>query len=356
MDSKYTAGTSMVKAGKGEGCRAWFVEVEAQIRADFSSWMAESDQTSIRKTRASACSVDQDACTVEDPPTSSRSSSSNWESDGTAYSDGRLASSTAWVAGTNDQNQWHKIDIGSVKNVIGIRINNRNHAGSGKFQYIKKFKVKVSNDGNSWADADTGGPVYDGLTGAGPEKAVTFAKTVSTRYIKIMPTDWNEHISGRFGLLCSPPRDATSLIPSTPSGYTSRLSVSYEPDVGLCASAGANTICGSLKDSTGNCHAEYARNNVRCTTTCQCSGGHIRDFYATRLIKGANSVACSDWFVDWETKFFADASARATADISANRKRAACCIGTTFLPHTTGSTECADTTNSPTGLSCGARL
>merc|ERR1711935_350327 len=25
MDSKYTAGTSMVKAGKGEGCRAWFV-------------------------------------------------------------------------------------------------------------------------------------------------------------------------------------------------------------------------------------------------------------------------------------------------------------------------------------------
>ena len=54
----------------------------------------------------------------------------------------------AWVSSTNDANQWLQIDVGKVLNVTHIATQGRNTYSP--FQYVAKYKVQYSNDGQTF--------------------------------------------------------------------------------------------------------------------------------------------------------------------------------------------------------------
>ncbi|CAH3028258.1 unnamed protein product, partial [Porites evermanni] len=54
----------------------------------------------------------------------------------------------AWVSLTNDANQWLQIDVGKVLNVTHIATQGRNTYSP--FQYVTKYKVQYSNDGQTF--------------------------------------------------------------------------------------------------------------------------------------------------------------------------------------------------------------
>ena len=54
----------------------------------------------------------------------------------------------AWVSLTNDANQWLQIDVGKVLNVTHIATQGRNTYSPS--QYVTKYKVQYSNDGQTF--------------------------------------------------------------------------------------------------------------------------------------------------------------------------------------------------------------
>ena len=54
----------------------------------------------------------------------------------------------AWVSSTNDGNQWLQIDVRKVLNVTHIATQGRNTYTP--FQYVAKYKVQYSNDGQTF--------------------------------------------------------------------------------------------------------------------------------------------------------------------------------------------------------------
>lgn len=57
-----------------------------------------------------------------------------------------------WSAQVNDASQWIQADLGGVKSVTGVKIQGRNAYD----QWVTKFKVQYSNDGNSWTFVENG--------------------------------------------------------------------------------------------------------------------------------------------------------------------------------------------------------
>ena len=54
----------------------------------------------------------------------------------------------AWLSLTNDADQWLQIDVGKVLNVTHIATQGRNTYSP--FQYVTKYKVQYSNDGQTF--------------------------------------------------------------------------------------------------------------------------------------------------------------------------------------------------------------
>ena len=346
----YNASTTFVAAGKAKACRVWFVEAEAQIRSDFKDWLAETAMKNVRKARAVECQIDKQACQHQDPDASARSASSNLVSKGKTYSDGRLASDSAWLAASNNANQWYQIDVGSVVHLAGIVTKGRadyNH-------WVTKYEIKVSNDTNAWIDADK--DAYTGNINKKQEVQHIFSHQVTARYVRIYPKEWHSHVALRAGLLCGPQPDDSKLMPETPEGYKSRLAKQYRFNKGLCKGRlTPDTMCGKLRDDTGDCLASYAKKLVGCEDKCNCHGAHFQDFWRARLIQGLNKEHCVKWYVNWESDFLklAAKEAQASGSLRLSKKVASCCDGTTFVTpqkNAAGEKVCAD--DVPTGTQC----
>ncbi|XP_072045785.1 uncharacterized protein [Amphiura filiformis] len=102
----------------------------------------------------------------------------------------------AWSAKANDDKQWIQAELSTSQLVTAVQIQGR----PAYQQWVTKYKVQSSTDGEDWEFVD-GGLTFDGNTDQ--ETVVTnFFKTpVTARYIRIRPTEWNNHISMRFELL-----------------------------------------------------------------------------------------------------------------------------------------------------------
>ena len=116
---------------------------------------------------------------------------------GTSHGKGGLDSDQAWSAGKNSKGEWWQMDLGTTKEVGGVVTQGRTTHD----QYVTKYKVQTSTDGNSWTWANAG-EVFTANTAANNVKVENrFAWRVSARYVRIVVEDWNGHISMRAGVL-----------------------------------------------------------------------------------------------------------------------------------------------------------
>ena len=122
----------------------------------------------------------------------------------TAHNNGRLDSPQAWSADVNQIGKWYQMDNGKIAKIVGVAIKGRKTTD----QWVKTFKVKYY-DAGTWKDVD-GGATFTGNTDRDTLIEVKFATPVNTRYIRIYPQTWNNHMSLRAGLITNSTDDGSS--------------------------------------------------------------------------------------------------------------------------------------------------
>ncbi|XP_033109129.1 lactadherin-like isoform X2 [Anneissia japonica] len=108
-----------------------------------------------------------------------------------------------WSAKANDNNQWIQVDLGILNEVTGV-ITQGSHAWN---EWVTSYEVHHSVDNTNFQPVTEGSGQIAVFTGNSDRNtAVTnmFNTGVFARYVRIHPTDWNEHISLRFEVLGCP--------------------------------------------------------------------------------------------------------------------------------------------------------
>ncbi|XP_019617113.1 PREDICTED: lactadherin-like [Branchiostoma belcheri] len=136
-----------------------------------------------------------------DIPDTSISASSEYNSGHCRIVQGRLnrASHYAWCAAQSNQGQWLQVDLGSAT-VSGVVTQGRRGAN----QYVKKYKLSFSGDGDSWTtykDTDGSDKVFNGNKNDRDAVTQTLPSPVTTRYIRFVPQTWHGHVSLRVEIL-----------------------------------------------------------------------------------------------------------------------------------------------------------
>jgi hypothetical protein len=148
---------------------------------------------------------------VVDVPHEFRTSSRSWGGNRAhrkSHNRGKLDSPQAWSAHVNNYGVWYQMDNGKIADIAGVAIKGRMDTD----QWVKTFKVKYYEAG-SWKDVD-GGATFTGNKDRDTQVEVKFAAPVKTRYIRIYPKTWNNHMSLRAGLITNStlPKSALKLL------------------------------------------------------------------------------------------------------------------------------------------------
>lgn len=107
-----------------------------------------------------------------------------------------------WCAPDTSSDEWMQFDLGSLKSIEGILTKGRSLYAAG--QWVKSYKVKISNDGNSWTAVPNGeSATWTGNTDANSPKTNTFSTPVAARYLRVYPLTSEKHPSMRANLVCS---------------------------------------------------------------------------------------------------------------------------------------------------------
>ncbi|XP_072025096.1 retinoschisin-like [Amphiura filiformis] len=116
----------------------------------------------------------------------------------------RLNNQGAWVAATDDLNQWLKISLYRQINITGVQIQGNPNAD----QWVTKFKVEGSLGNDIWDISilnDIGAEeIFDGNTDRSTVVSHNFAEPFVAQYIRIRPIEWHGNISTRLELLGCP--------------------------------------------------------------------------------------------------------------------------------------------------------
>ncbi|XP_073259033.1 uncharacterized protein [Porites lutea] len=102
-----------------------------------------------------------------------------------------------WSALTNDVNQWLQVDFGSYTTVTRIATQGEN----GYNNWVTKYKLKYSDDGTTFQFyKDVGGTSPKVFIGNTDSETVVYNKlslSIRTRFIRILPIQWNRQIAMR---------------------------------------------------------------------------------------------------------------------------------------------------------------
>lgn len=144
---------------------------------------------------------------IVNSPESDRWYSSTWNDDpiGKTHAKSCLDSNGCWAAKINDKKQWMIIDLKEQKEIRGFINMARYNYECG--QQVTKLMFLISDDKVIWTncgefecsavDADN----YINEKFINPKRKVSIGTPLNARYVKIVPTEWENHISMRFGLL-----------------------------------------------------------------------------------------------------------------------------------------------------------
>jgi len=145
--------------------------------------------------------------TIHSPSTNSNptywSVSSNWNSETTFsqdhYTPWLNTTRLGWAALYNDANQWITLNYDEPTYIKGIVTQGRANNGN---QWVKTAHVETSLTGSApWTRVLTNVTINTNST---DDVRINFPTPIFTKFIRVLPTDWNNHITMRLGLLVKP--------------------------------------------------------------------------------------------------------------------------------------------------------
>jgi type II secretory pathway pseudopilin PulG len=143
-----------------------------------------------------------------------------------------LNSDLGWAAQTLDANQYIILNYDQPAYIKGVVFQPRANSGN---QFVTKVHVETSLTGAApWTRVMSDVPVSTTIT---DDAKVLFSSSIFTKYIKVIPVTWTNHISMRMGLLVKPNTSTSD-----------NLVLHYNPSMTECYS-GSGT---SLVDLSGN--------------------------------------------------------------------------------------------------------
>jgi hypothetical protein len=149
---------------------------------------------------------------IHSPSTNSSPSywsvSSAWNSETTFSQDHYTPwlnnSRLGWAAGVNDANQWITLNYDEPTYIKGIVTQGRANNGG---QWVKTAHVETSLTGSApWTRVQTNVALNTNST---DDVRINFPSPVFTKFVRVLPTDWNNHITLRMGLLVKPNTSAS---------------------------------------------------------------------------------------------------------------------------------------------------
>jgi hypothetical protein len=110
-----------------------------------------------------------------------------------------------WAAGVNDANQWINLNYDTPAYIKGVVFQPRANSEN---QFVTKVHVESSLTGAApWTRVVSDVPVSTSVT---EEAKVLFPTSIFTKYIKVIPVLWTNHITMRMGLLVKPNTSITN--------------------------------------------------------------------------------------------------------------------------------------------------
>ena len=257
---------------------------------------------------------------IHSPSTNSSPSywsvSSAWNSETTFSQDHYTPwlnnSRLGWAAGVNDANQWITLNYDEPTYIKGIVTQGRANNGG---QWVKTAHIETSLTGSApWSRVQTNVALNTNST---DDVRINFPSPVFTKFVRVLPTDWNNHITLRMGLLVKPntstsdnlvlhynpsmtesyPGSGTSLVDLSGNGLTGTMSnLSYtNPAFTFNGSTSQVSIPdnAALEPGTGSWTIEVWFKNVGSSGTVigkYNNGGNSANIsYALRLV-GSNLI------------------------------------------------------------------
>ncbi|MBF0475524.1 MAG: discoidin domain-containing protein [Deltaproteobacteria bacterium] len=106
-----------------------------------------------------------------------------------------------WSAGELDQNQWLQVDLGKVREIVGVATKGR-HANY--LQWVTSYALSYSSDGKQWTfyktKSDKDRTLFQGNQDTNTLVFHRFPKPIKARFVRIHPVTWHEHITMRLEL------------------------------------------------------------------------------------------------------------------------------------------------------------
>jgi hypothetical protein len=257
---------------------------------------------------------------IHSPSTNSNPSywsvSSAWNSETTFSQDHYTPwlnnSRLGWAALYNDANQWITLNYDEPTYIKGIVTQGRANNGG---QWVKTAHIETSLTGSApWSRVQTNVALNTNST---DDVRINFPSPVFTKFVRVLPTDWNNHITLRMGLLVKPntstsdnlvlhynpsmtesyPGSGTSLVDLSGNGLTGTMSnLSYtNPAFTFNGSTSQVSIPdnAALEPGTGSWTIEVWFKNVGSSGTVigkYNNGGNSANIsYALRLV-GSNLI------------------------------------------------------------------
>lgn len=221
---------------------------------------------------------DERGIIIINPSEHDRSYSSIWNEDqiGESHAKSCLDSNSCWAASTNNKKQWMVMDLKETKEIRGFIIQARYNYHMA--QQVTKLIFLISDDKVIWTNCgefECSAVTKDNIDDEryiNPKLKVSLGVPLKARYVKIIPTEWQNHISMRFGLL----------IKEYPDQKTKGWTVFKNADTYTGHNAGGEWRV--------NCIEQYKEDTLDCNMTCFVlynKNAYYRDIDVNKCIKSS---------------------------------------------------------------------
>ncbi|RUS78725.1 hypothetical protein EGW08_013512, partial [Elysia chlorotica] len=176
----------------------------------------------------------------------------------------------AWIAQSNDLNQWIRVNFPELLNVMGLVIQGQ----AGVDQWVESFQLMYSEDGQAfkYIEDSAGQPqVFKANTDSDSKEKILFAP-VNAKSVMVKPLSWHNNIALRLQVLGCEPSNQPMNPNTTPSGAT-------------CISGWSSWL---NRDTPATGDGDYEKMTAPELATL-CPGGNITD------IQCIDSDSLDDW-------------------------------------------------------------
>lgn len=147
-----------------------------------------------------------------------------------------------WAAGVNDLNQWITLNYDVPASIKGVVFQGRANNGG---QWVTKANIETSLTGSApWIRVLNNVSINTNST---DDVRINFPSPVFTKFVRVLPTEFNNHITLRMGLLMKP---NTSTSDNLVLHYNPAMSESYSGSGSSLIDLSGNGLTGTMSNLT----------------------------------------------------------------------------------------------------------